>query len=106
VSCPGIIYRVAGDIGQPITVTHRGVNVTGWTITGRFRKQNGELYEIVAAVTEVGDGADVAAEYSFQFSADDLTTGLQEFDIHYSAAGIDDYSWPARDRFKLQVRDA
>jgi hypothetical protein len=101
-----LIHRVAGDLGEPITVTHFGVNVTGWTITARFKKPDNTLYELTATVTAAGDGADIPAEYNFRFGAGDLTPGDHKFDFHYSDAAIDDYSWPAKNKLTMTVRDA
>jgi hypothetical protein len=99
-----LIHRVAGDLGPPITVTHRRINVTGWTITARFKKPNNQLYEIAATITVAGDGADIPAEYNFQFSAGELTEGDHEFDIHYADASIDDFSVPSKNKMIMRVR--
>jgi hypothetical protein len=101
-----MIHRVAGDDGPAITVTHRNVNVTGWTITARFTKPDGSPYTRTATVTETGDGADTPAEYYFQFQAGDLTEGDQEFDFHYSDASIDDFSIPDKNTMIMRVRAA
>lgn len=100
------IYRVSGDDGPPIYVTHHGVDVTGWTITARFTKPSGEIYTLTATITEPGDGADVPAEYNFTFAPGNLTAGDHLFDFHYSAAALDDYSVPAKSRLMMTVRDA
>lgn len=99
------INRVAGDVGPPIYVTHRRANVTGWTITARFTKPDGEQYERTATITEVGDGADVPAEYNFAFLAGDLTAGDHQFDFHFSALAIDDFSLPRGAKLIMTVRD-
>lgn len=101
-----LIHRVAGDIGPPLLVTHRGINVGGWTITARFVKPNGDKYELTATITAAGDGADVPAEYNFQFLTGNLTAGDHEFDFHYSDASIDDFSIPLRNKLTMTVRDA
>lgn len=99
-----LIHRVAGDLGPPITVTHRRINVAGWTITARFKKPNNQLYEITATITAAGDGADIPAEYNFQFLAGNLTEGNHEFDFHYSDASIDDFSIPDKAKMIMGVR--
>ncbi len=101
-----LINRVAGDVGPPILVTHRGVNVNGWTITARFTKPTGDQYTSTATITVDGDGADVAAEYNFEFASGNLTAGQHDWDIHYSAVGIDDYSLPSKTKLRMVVRDA
>ena len=100
-----LIYRVEDDDGPPITIEHAGLIATGLTITGRFTKPNGVIYERTAAVNVVGDGADTPAEYQFDFVSGDLSPdGDHTFDVHISGAGIADYSYPAQSRFVMRVR--
>lgn len=103
-SAQRLIHRVDGDLGPPLTITHRRVDVTGWTITARFKKPDGILYTLTATITETGDGADVPAEYNFQFLAGNLTEGDHEFDLHYSHATIDDFSIPPKKKLVMTVR--
>jgi hypothetical protein len=104
-SCTKPIYRVDGDVGPPITVEHEEIDVTGWTITARFKKPSGERYTITATITATGDGADVSAEYNFAFTAGQLTKGNHEFDFHYSHASIADFSIPEKGKLTMVVRD-
>lgn len=100
-----LIHRVAGDLGPPISVTHRLIDVTGWTITARFKRlEDGSLYTVTAAITATGDGADVPAEYNFSFAVGNLTAGEHEFDFHYSHASIDDFSLDPKNKFRMTVR--
>lgn len=100
-----IIYRVEGDDGPPITVQHAGLIATGLTITARFTKPNGVVYERTATVDVDGDGADIPAEYHFDFVSGDLApAGDQTFDIHLSGAAIADYSYPSKSPMILRVR--
>ncbi len=106
-TCAQAIFRVAGDLGPPIEVTHNGVNVNGWTITARFKKETGELYESTATITVDGDpNNDIPAEYNFQFAPGDLTEGDHEWEINYSDASIDDFTLPAQGHLAMTVRES
>lgn len=95
-----VIYRVDGDIGPAITIEHRGLTATGLTITARFTKPDGTVYERTAVIDDNGP----PALYHFDFQTGDLTEGDQQFDVHLSGAGIDDFSYPPRAKFILRVR--
>lgn len=101
-----LFHRVAGDEGPPFTVIDEGFETTGWTITLRSTKADGQQYTRTATIDVVGDtGAGVSAEYHFDFLAADLAAaGDQSFDIHYAHAVDADHSLPSNHKLTLRVR--
>ncbi len=99
--------RVAGDIGPPYSVTDEGFDATGWLITFRSTKANGEQYTRPAVIDDFGDpGAGTPARYHFDFEPEDLLgAGDQAFDLHFSKISDADFSIPEGFKFTLRVRN-
>ncbi len=103
-TCSRVIHRAQGDAGPPITVEFEGQVLTGWTVTARFIMATGEEYSIAAVVDEVGDGANVPAEFHFDLNVAKMAEGDQEFDIHFAHATLLDFSLPLDGKFTMRVR--
>ena len=80
-SCEAIITLTESDLLPFLEFEWEEMIITGYDIKLHVRLQDGTKFTRTAVIDEVGDGANVSAEWHFEWQAGDLVRGVHEAEV-------------------------